>query len=82
MSIKQLEKSGMQAIKNLRAGKFKLGQPFMINSELLPSDQCYMEYPDGSVIHVKLSRQLNDFKIITAFTPQEGLEIRKKFNLA
>lgn len=82
MSIKQLEKSGMQAIKKLRAGKFKLGQPFMINSELLPSDQCYMEYPDGSVMHVKLSRQHNDFKIITAFTPQEGLEIRKKFNLA
>ena len=64
MSIKQLEKSGILAIKNLRAGKFKLGQPFMINYKILPSDQCYMEYPDGSIIHVKLSRQYSDFKIM------------------
>ena len=81
MKVKQLEKSGFLAIKRLRENKFSKGLPFMINSELLPSDQCYMEYPDGSVIHVKLSRQHNDFKVITEFTPQEGFEIRKKFNL-
>ena len=82
MKIKKLEKSGMLAIKNLRESKFKLGLPFMINSIMLPSDQCYMEYPDGSVIHVKLSRRHNDFKVISEFTPQQGLEIRRKFNLA
>ena len=82
MKLKKLEKSAMSAIKALRQSKFNNDQPFMINSKILPSDQCYMEYRDGSVIHVKLSRQQNDFKTITEFSPQQGLEIRKKFNLA
>lgn len=82
MKIKQLEKAGTEAIRNLRAGKFREGLPFMINSKALPSDQCYLEYPDGTVVHVKLSRSNNDFKIISEFSPQEGLDIRKKFKLA
>lgn len=82
MTIKQLEKSGLEAIKNLRASKFRNGLPFMINSNVLPSDQCYLEYADGSVELVELSRRSSDFKVITVFSQKEGITIRKKFNLA
>ena len=36
-------------IKSLRKEKLSQGLPFMINSEDLPSYQCYLEYPDGSI---------------------------------
>ena len=81
MSIKQLEKSGTQAVKNLRKSKLKNGQPFMINSNALPSGQCYLEYPDGSIVLVTLSRKNNDFKVITEYSSEEGKLIKKKFQL-
>ena len=81
MKLKQLEKSGIQAIKILRDSKFRNGLPFMINSKELPSDQCYLEYPDGSIELVTLSRKDNDFKVITEFSSEQGEAIRKQFKL-
>jgi len=82
MKIKRLEKSANQAIKNLRKAKLKNGQPFMINSDSLPSNQCYLEYPDGKIALVSLSRKNNDFKTIIKYSSEEGNSIRKKFKLA
>jgi len=81
MKLKQLEKSGIEAIKSLREHKLKNGQPFMINSKTLPSDQCYMEYPDGSIALVALCRKTSDFKIIGQFSNEEETAIRKKYQL-
>ena len=81
MKIKQLEKSGLKAIKILRESKFRSGLPFMINSKELPSDQCYLEYPDGSIELVTLSRKDNDFKVMAEFSSEQGKTIRKKFKL-
>jgi len=82
MTIKQLEKSAAQAIKDLRLRKLQNGLPFMINSDLLPSNQCYLEYPDGSIALVFLNRKLNDFKTITEYSPDQSDSIRKQFKLA
>ena len=82
MKIKRLEKSGIQAIRSLRESKLKNGLPFMINAKTLPSDQCYLEYPNGSIVLVTLSRKENDFKVITQYSPEEGGAIRKQFKLA
>ncbi len=81
MKLKQLEKDGLRAIKILRESKFRNGLPFMINSKTLPSDQCYLEYSDGSMLHVTLSRKDNDFKVISAYSFEEGNAIRKQFKL-
>ena len=81
MSIKQLEKSGIEAIKNLRKSKLKNGHPFMINSNSLPPGQCYLEYPDGSIVLVTLSRNNNDFIVITKYSSEEGRLIKKKYQL-
>ena len=77
----RLEKSGIQAIKKLRESKLKNGFPFMINSKELPSNQCYLEYPNGSIFLVALSRKDNDFKIITELSPTEQTLIRKELSL-
>lgn len=51
-------------IKVLRKVKLSQGIPFMINSESLPSHQCYLEYPDGSIKIVEANSKASDFKII------------------
>ena len=53
----------------------------MINSKKLPSDQCYLEYPNGSIVLVILSRKDNDFKIIAKLSPTEQILIRKELSL-
>jgi hypothetical protein len=83
MKIKQLEKSAIQAVRILRESKLKNGLPFMINSENLPSDQCYLEYPNGSITLVSLSRKSSDFEIIVEYSrdSEESRQIKKKYNL-
>jgi hypothetical protein len=36
----------------------------MINSEDLPSYQCYLEYPDGSIKIAEANSRESDFKIV------------------
>ena len=64
MTAKKLEKSASRVIRQLRKRKLDNGQPFMINSDDLPSHQCYLEYPDGSIKIVEAGSKGSDFKII------------------
>ena len=64
MTAKKLEKSASRVIRQLRKRKLKSGQPFMINSDDLPSHQCYLEYPDGSIKIAEVGSKGSDFKII------------------
>lgn len=57
-------KSAIKTIKSLRKKKLAQGLPFMINSDLLPSNQCYLEYPDGSIKIAEANSKDFDFKII------------------
>ena len=64
MTAKINNKTAFNKIKALRREKLSQGLPFMINSDMLPSYQCYMEYPDGSIKIVEANSQASDFKII------------------
>lgn len=64
MTAKLHERSAARAIKLLRKKKLSQGLPFMINSHLLPYDQCYMEYPNGSIEIVKANSEGSNFKVI------------------
>jgi len=82
MKRKKLEKAGYLAVMALRRGKLKMGFPFMINTHLLPSGQCYMEYPDGIIKIVAIDRNINDFKVISELSSEESNLLRRKFKLA
>ncbi|MEO6329488.1 MAG: hypothetical protein ABIO55_11160 [Ginsengibacter sp.] len=64
MTAKIHKTSALRAIKLLRKKKFSQGLPFMINSDLLPSEQCYLEYPDGSIKLVEADSEGFDFKVL------------------
>ena len=64
MTAKINNRSAINKIKSLRKTKLSQGIPFMINSDALPSYQCYLEYPDGSIKIVEANSKESDFKII------------------
>ncbi len=82
MNLNRSERLANQAIKNLRAKKLSSGLTFMINSDKLPPDQCYIEHPEGYISLVVLSRKINEFKVIEKYSEEESDQIRKKFRLA
>lgn len=81
MALKVKERSGTNAVRILRKSKLNRGQPFMINSRALPSTQCYLEYPDGSIKLVTLTSAQTDLKVIRDLSPEETASLRKRFNL-
>ncbi|MES2773912.1 MAG: hypothetical protein V4722_06995 [Bacteroidota bacterium] len=79
--IQEIEKAGNEAIKRLRSSKLKNGHPFMINSNELPTNQCYLEYPDGSIALVTIIKPAMDFTVIHKLNKTEEAALRQKFNL-
>ena len=77
MKRKKLEKSGLLALQLLRKTKLKQGHPFMINSDKLPVEQCYLEYSDGSIQIVTMCNNRKDFKVIRELSAKEQTSIRK-----
>ncbi len=81
MTAKKLEKSASKAIKQLRKNRLQQGLPFMINSDLLPSNQCYLEYPDGSMKIVEADPKGSDFKVIEELGYFDIEFVRRKLKL-
>lgn len=80
--VASIENAGTVAVKKMRLEKLRKGIPFMINSRALPSQQCYLEYPDGSIKLVQLSTDKKEFTIIRQLSPSESSTIRHKYHLA
>ena len=81
-TLQNIESKGTAAVKRLRRQKLAKGLPFMIDSKELPSNQCYLEYPDGSIQLVALAENKQDFDLIRELSPQESTQVRIKFKLA
>ncbi len=78
--IKELQKRGNEAVKQLRITKHKKGLPFMINSKSLPGNQCYLEYPDGRILLVVLNSPSDrDFTTIRELSVIESEDIRSNY---
>ena len=71
----------LQAIKVLRKRKLSQGIPFMINSDILPSHQCFLEYPDGIIKIAEADTKGCDFKIVFECSLAESQNWRKKLKL-
>lgn len=77
----EMENVGTAAVKRLRVKTLQNGHPFMINSNDLPSSQCYLEYPDGSISLVAISKSRIDFAFIRKLSFTESNLIKRMFNL-
>jgi len=81
-AIQEIERTGTEAVKRLRMRKLQNGHPFMINSKDLPGNQCYLEYPDGSIALVTIVKSAKDFTVIRTLSPSEQNNLRAKYNLS
>jgi hypothetical protein len=74
---KRVEDMGRLALRELRKNKLAAGHPFMINSHKLPSDQCYLEFPEGTFQLVTICRIENDFKVVRKLSKKEQSALKK-----
>jgi hypothetical protein len=81
MTTLEIEEMANAAVRKLRSDKLQRGVPFMINSKELPDDQCYLEYPDGRITLVTLSKNERDFQYLRDLSAAEILRIRQKYGL-
>jgi hydrogenase maturation factor HypF (carbamoyltransferase family) len=81
-ALQIIEKTGNEAVQKLRLQKLRSGRPFMINSKDLESNQCYLEYPDGSIQLVFLENAAKEFTMIRTLSPSEELALRSRFGLS
>lgn len=79
-ALQIIEQIGNEAVRKLRLRKLRKGHPFMINSKDLPSDQCYLEFPDGNIKLVELNDSAKDFTILRILSAEEEQKIRRKYN--
>ena len=80
--MSEIEVIGANAVRKLRENKLQNGLPFMINSKFLPSNQAYLEYPNGSIAIVQIYKSAQDFTIIKQLSNNEINTIRIKHNLS
>lgn len=80
-TLQIIEKTGNEAVQKLRLQKLRNGYPFMINSKDLESNQCYLEYPDGSIQLVYLKNASREFTRIRVLSPSEELSLRSRYGL-
>lgn len=81
MNARELEEAGTKAVRELRIKTLVSGRPFMINSNELPTGQCYYEYPCGSIHLVRLCRESFNFKTVKVLSAKKAKELRSKCNL-
>ena len=77
----QIEERTRKAILELRKTKLISGHPFMINTEEHPVGQCWLEYPDGYIHLVTLSKCKTDFEIIRVLSIEESNSLRKSLGI-
>jgi hypothetical protein len=80
--LQKIEQKGNRAVQQLRKEKLSNGLIFMINTSDLPSNQCYLEYPDGSIKLVSVLTSSRDFAIIRKLSDTESRTLRLRYNLA
>ena len=81
-ALQIIEKKGNEAVQKLRLQKLRSGHPFMINSKDLESNQCYLEYPDGSIQLVFLKNAAREFTVIRTLSPSEEASLRSRYGLS
>ena len=80
-ALQTIGKIGTDAVKELRLQKLRNGLPFMINSDDLESNQCYLEFPDGTIKLVFLATGAREFTTVKALSSIDARSLRVKEGL-
>ena len=80
--LQTIGKIGTDAVKELRLQKFRNGLPFMIDSDDLEGNQCYLEFPDGTIKLVSLTTGAREFTTIHTLSVNEARSLRVKEGLS
>lgn len=81
-ALQTIEQIGNKAVQKLRLQKLRSGHPFMINSKELETNQCFLEYPDGTIQLVYLKNAAKDFTVIRTLSVSEEEVIRLKYHFS
>jgi hypothetical protein len=81
-ALQTIEQIGNKAVQKLRLQKLRSGHSFMINSKKLEPNQCYLEYPDGTIQLVYLKNAAKDFTVIRTLSAAEEDVIRLKYHFS
>ena len=73
---------GSTAVRKLRKKKLQNGLPFMINAKELPTDQCYLEYPDGCIKLVTVNHSSRVMDVMRELTTTEATDLRRRFHFS
>ena len=79
--IEALENIAKKAVNRLRTETLMSGQPFMINVKGLPTNQCYLEFPDETIQLVTFDQGKNDFITIRNLQARDRDRLRKRLGL-
>jgi hypothetical protein len=83
MSIVKIKsKKGSNAVKELRKQKLRNGLPFMINVKELPTNECYLEYPNGSIKLITVVHSTRNIDIVRELSPTEATLLRRRFHFS
>jgi hypothetical protein len=80
--IQTTGKKGTIAVKRLREQKLKNGLPFMINVAELSTNECYLEYPNGSIQLITVAHATREMSILRELTAKEANTLRQRFHFA
>lgn len=81
-TVKITSRRGTNAVKKLREQKLRNGLPFMINVKELSTNQCYLEYPNGSIKLITVVPSTRDINVIRELTSIEASHLRKRFRFS
>jgi hypothetical protein len=79
--IEVLENIATKAVHRLRTDTLEAGQPFMINVDDLPANQCYLEFPDRSIQLVTFLQEKNDFIVVRNLSGRDAERLRTRIGL-
>lgn len=82
MKVKFPPNNSKVLVKRLREQKLRAGQPFMINTKELGTTECYLEYPDGTIVVVSAQQSKTDINILRRLSDNEAKGLRKKLSFA
>lgn len=82
VNLEKTSRQGTNAVRKLREQKLKMGLPFMINTKELASNQCYLEYPNGTIKLISVIHAANDINIIRELSIGEAEILRNRFHFS
>lgn len=69
-------------VKKLREQKLRSGLPFMINTQGLDANQCYLEYPNGTIKLVSVVPSTRNIDVVRELNSTDANNLRKRLKFS